>query len=312
MAIGVNPTKAKDGMKYLPRLAQTVEGYRKQDPHVIKKLPVEADVPEYLVKAALGKEASEMEKAVGDLALVAFYYLLRVGEYTKKGTRNESKRTVAFKMEDITFFNKNERGQWRQIPRDAPEEVLLTACGATLKLDNQKNGWKNVCVFQQSNGAGLFDPVLALARRYVHVRSNTHAADFAKAPLSTVVVDGERKHVTDKHIRAGLKLAATALDYPRTRSIPINRIDTHSLRIGGANALSLSGYSDTQIQKMGRWRGATFKDYIREQLACFAEGMTTAMRQQFNFVNVEGGVASDITDVVVTLPYEVDNHAAAA
>ena len=63
-------------------------------------------------------------------------------------------------------------------------------------------------------------------------------------------------------------MTATLLQYPSTWGIPIDRVDTHSLRSGGANALALSGYSDTQIQKMGRWKGATFKEYIREELAC--------------------------------------------
>ena len=58
-------------------------------------------------------------------------------------------------------------------------------------------------------------------------------------------------------------MAAMLLSYPSTQGIPIERIDTHSLQSGGANALALSGYSDTKIQKMGRWKGATFKEYIR-------------------------------------------------
>jgi hypothetical protein len=62
-------------------------------------------------------------------------------------------------------------------------------------------------------------------------------------------------------------MAAAALDYPSLKEIPIKRINTHSLHSGGANALALSGYSDMQIQKMGRWKGATFKEYIREELA---------------------------------------------
>ena len=65
-------------------------------------------------------------------------------------------------------------------------------------------------------------------------------------------------------------------------SIPIDIVDTHLLRSGGANALSLAGYIDRDIQKMGRWRGETFKDYIREELHCFAEGMSTAMKQYLN------------------------------
>ena len=57
----------------------------------MKKMPVEVDVPELLVKAGMECAATELTKAVGDLTLTAFYYLLRVGEYTKKRSRNSSK-----------------------------------------------------------------------------------------------------------------------------------------------------------------------------------------------------------------------------
>ena len=50
------------------------------------------------------------------------------------------------------------------------------------------------------------------------------------------------------------------MDYPLLKGIPIKQVDTNSLRNGGANALSLSGYSDRDIQNMGRWRGETFKE----------------------------------------------------
>ena len=62
--------------------------------------------------------------------------------------------------------------------------------------------------------------------------------------------------------------------------------------------LHLNGYLDRKIQKMGRWRRDTFKEYISEQLNSFTKGMSTAMRQRFNFVNVEGGVPHDITNTV--------------
>ena len=67
-------------------------------------------------------------------------------------------------------------------------------------------------------------------------------------------------------MRDNLKWAAEQLDYDGQYGIPVDRIDTHSLWMGGANAFALSGYSDTQIQKMGRWRGATFKEYIQEEM----------------------------------------------
>jgi hypothetical protein len=99
-------------------------------------------------------------------------------------------------------------------------------------------------------------------------------------------VDGKWWEVMGKDISKGLKMAATLLQYPAMQGIPIMHINTHSLRSGGGNALALLGYSDTQIQKMGRWKGATFKEYIREELACYSKGMSTSMKQNFKFINI--------------------------
>jgi hypothetical protein len=83
-------------------------------------------------------------------------------------------------------------------------------------------------------------------------------------------------------------------------------VDTHLLRCGGANALSLAGYSDRHIQKLGRWRGETFKEYIKEQLCCFSKGMSRSMKKMFNFVNVEGGANYEVTDIVVGMTYNAN------
>jgi hypothetical protein len=113
-------------------------------------------------------------------------------------------------------------------------------------------------------------------------------------------------------VSKALKAAAMVLEYPTAKGIPIDCIDNHSLRSGGANALSLTGYSDTQIQKMGRWRGATFKEYIREELACFSEGMSKKMKTKFDFVNTAGNAFNTITDNLIDREYEVNVSAASA
>ena len=155
---------------------------------------------------------------------------------------------------------------------------------------------------QHDNGLGEKSPTVAIAQRYVHIRK--HTSD-KKELLSAYFVDGKRKDVKDSDIRAALKIAAAALDYEGTRGIPTSKIDTHSLRVGGANALSLNGYSVEHIQKMGRWRSNTFLEYIRESLSDFSEGMSKAMRKTFGFVSLEAGVVEDVTDAVVAMDYNV-------
>ena len=176
-------------------------------------MPIEADVPELLFDMGYGPNRTVLGQTVGDLTLIAFYYLLRVGEYTVKGSRNESKRTVQFKLEDITFFDRNEWGQLRCLPRDAPFATLLQAEGATLKLDNQKNGWKGVCVYQKHNGDACRCPVRALARRVIHLRTNRASAS-GKEYLSAYWTKGKRCDAMADDISRHLKLVVGILNYP--------------------------------------------------------------------------------------------------
>ena len=179
---GINPTKIHGSDKLLPRLAQMLEGWRQKDPPITKKLPIEVDIPEYISRCARGVAATPQDHAVGDLVLIAFYYLLRVGEYTIKGSNNSTKRTVQFKVNDVTFFWKDPTGTLRQLSRSAPDADIMSAHSATLKLDNQKNGWKGVCIHQEHNGEKVHCPVRALGRRYAHIRA--HTTD-STAPIST-------------------------------------------------------------------------------------------------------------------------------
>ena len=52
---------------------------------------------------------------------------------------------------------------------------------------------------------------------------------------------------------------------------------------------------------MGRWRGGNFKEYIREELHCFAEVMSTAMNQDFKFVNIAGGAYINMVGFIRTI-----------
>ena len=123
-----------------------IKGWNKADPLTEKKLLVEVDIPELLVMEARKHGTSEKDKALADWTLIAFYYLLRIGEYTVKKSKNYSKQTRQFKMRDVVFFYKSECGKIWKLRRDATDVEVLAATLASLKLDNQKNGHKCVCV----------------------------------------------------------------------------------------------------------------------------------------------------------------------
>ena len=147
------------------------------------------------------------------------------------------------------FFRQDAKRHLRQLPRNALDKEIVLADGATLKLDNQKNGWKGVCVYQEHNGYEKFSLVRALGRRFVSILNKVKNN---KTYLSAYWMEGKRKDLHADTMSAVLKFATTPLNYSYLKGIPIDRADTHSLRLGGANAPSLAGYSDRYIQKMGR------------------------------------------------------------
>ncbi len=125
---------------------------------------METDVPESLVQLGLSPKARKLDHAIGDLTMIAFYDLLRIGKYTTKGTPNNSKQMEEFKMGDITFFAKDKQGNLCCLSRDASADLIAETDGATMKLDKQKNDWKGVCVYQEANGGPINCPVRALGR----------------------------------------------------------------------------------------------------------------------------------------------------
>ena len=55
-------------------------GWQKADPPMMKKLPVEVDVPKLLSTVGMLLFTNELDRAIHDLALITFYYLLCIGK----------------------------------------------------------------------------------------------------------------------------------------------------------------------------------------------------------------------------------------
>ena len=57
---------------------------------------------------------------------------------------------------------------------------------------------------------------------------------------------------------------------------------------------------------MGCWRGATFKEYVRENLSNYAEGMSRDMKKIHGFVNIDAGAYKDVS--YLCMSYFVSMH----
>ena len=59
------------GDKYLvPRMAQNMEGWRKEEPTTKKKLLMRIDVLEFLSDLSMAKDSTEVVKSVGDCTVI--------------------------------------------------------------------------------------------------------------------------------------------------------------------------------------------------------------------------------------------------
>ena len=264
--------------KYTYPVERLIEGFHREDPPPVPQLAVPVTVPQELQRAA----KSVKQRTVADLSIIAFYFLLRVGEYTHprrssaSATAGHETRTVQFTVGNVGFFKDGQL-----LPRTAPLRDLLAADQATLKITNQKNGRMGEVIHHHKTGK-VDCPVQALARRVHHII--IHGADE-----STMICDywnnGKRCSVTSNDIRSGLRSAILDLDLHKAGIDP-DLIGVHSLRAGGAMALKLHGQSDTTIMKMGRWSSLTFLMYIHNQIAHLSDTLSTKMSTPVPFLNI--------------------------
>ena len=115
------------------------------------------------------------KKCAATLVCIAFYFLLRVGEYTKP--RHKTK-TVQFRLRDVAFWKKGKR-----VDLFTAEPSALIACdGATLRIENQKNGRKNQTIYHEANGFKTCPvtqlALLALELRKISIDTNTLLCTF--------------------------------------------------------------------------------------------------------------------------------------
>jgi hypothetical protein len=276
-----SPVYETQGTYKLP-VARLVEGFRREDPPPVAQLAVPIAVPETCFDIGYATNTNT-SKAIGDLALIAFFYLLRVGEYTKPRTiiRNNKRiratRTIQFHIKDVGFFKNN-----KVLPRNSPLEILLQADSATLKITNQKNGRMGQTIHHESFDT-KYSPVKALARRVHHVLSNGGNNDNLICDVATK--PNEWIQITPINMLQAIRGAGQALNL-KNSGIDPDLIGVHSLRAGGAMALKLSGEADTTIKKMGRWSSLTFLEYIHNQIAHLSHNLATKMSAKISFTNI--------------------------
>ncbi len=224
-------------------IAWIIKKFRDEDPPAQPKLAI----PVSTITAILGNYRWNPHlDAVADLTLIAFFFLLRVGEYTTpsppKGQLPRVKRTIALRDCDILMWRKGVL-----IPHLAGLTMLLTAHSATICIVNTKNGTKGAVVHHDAFG-GPICPVAALAQRIANIQH----AKSPKCPINSVFPPAARHPtlVSDRDIGTAIQWGAT-YNCLLTHGYTLDCISSHNLQAGGAMAMKLSRASDSAIMQVG-------------------------------------------------------------
>jgi hypothetical protein len=192
-------------------------------------------------------------QAFADMICLAFFFLLRPGEYT--GTTSA---TQPFAFRDVNFF----LGNLRLDPATASTDSLLNATFVTLEFTTQKNGVRGEVIGLGRSGDPSFCPVGAAARRVIHLRT---AAAPPQQPLASYLhPTTHRLHrITPSELTHLLRLSVRILG-PAHGFLPAD-ISARSLRAAGAMALLCADVDTDRIRLLGRWRSDEMLRYLHVQ-----------------------------------------------
>ena len=269
-----NPLDGQKG-SYPKAIKQLLEGYKREDPPPAPRLAIPLAVPRFL--NAQGQTSTDTKtKTIGHMAIVAFFFLLRAGEYTFHAP-TEQRRTYQFRLADVAFWEGT-----KLLPLTTSTRYLLDHCtAATLSILNQKNGKRNQSIHQEALHTDIC-PVKALIQHVKHIWRYTRDTN---TKLGTYYAAQTVRQLTTSDMSRAIKNAVTNLGLHK-QGLTRDLVGSHSLRAGGAMAMYLNGIPHDTIRKIGRWASDTFLMYIHEQVAALSANVSTQMAQPFPFHNV--------------------------
>lgn len=229
-----------------------ISAWKKIDPPPNRVKPIPVQVLRSI--AYLARDSNrDFNKATADMIMIAFFFLLRPGEYTVDGSAEES---TPFRLTDVQLFI----GQTRIDLATATEAQIRCATFVSLTFTDQKNGVRGEVIGLGRSGDAFLCPVLAVIRRVLHLRA--HNAD-PTTPLATVC--STPRKVTPTVITETLRETVRSIG-PSLGFLP-DDVSARSLRAAGANALLFAKVDTDIIRLIGRWRSDEMLRYLHVQAA---------------------------------------------
>ena len=232
------------------RLGRMISAWKKEDPPSwrVKPIPIQVLRRIACIAQHLPSDSPTLA-ATTDMIIIAFFYLLRPGEYT-----DAPSDTTPFTFQDVMLC----LGPVRLNVLTCSDAELLAASSASLTFTTQKNGVENEVIRLGRSGDPFLCPVLAIARRIIHLRKHNAPGH---TPLARVFLsNGRTASITPALITETLREAVKYIGYD-LGFLP-KEVSARSLRAGGATALLVGKVDPNIIQLIGRWRSDEMLRYL--------------------------------------------------
>ena len=235
-----------------PRLARQLRGYARLDdpPRRVKPIPVPILHAAYAIAAAAGDDES---LATADMMWLAFFFLLRPGEYTKP-----TEDTHPFRIQDVRLHVCGGAMDYRTATSTQLDAIDFVG----LEFTTQKNGVRGEVVGHGLSGHPTACPVKLVIRRLAYLRSigapnDTFLCAYRKGGSAALTLLAART-LTKLLRQATLTLGASM-------GLAASEICAKSLRASGAMALLNRQVDRDTIQLVGRWKSDAMLCYLHIQ-----------------------------------------------
>ena len=252
LAMGHDDPRLSSNQRIDHRLQRMLRTYSKQDPPPNRVKPVPVQVLRHIASIAAATNLP-FQRCLADMITIAFFFLLRPGEYT-----NSHSESTPFRLTDVQLFV----GEHRLDLFDAPLHQLATSTFASLTFTDQKNGVRGEVIGLGRSGCPTLCPVAAIVRRVIHLRSS---GANPVTPLATAYTTKWEK-VKPSDITAALRQAVRFLS-PTALGFNPEDVTARCLRAAGANALLCANIDTDVIRLLGRWRSDEMLRYLHLQAA---------------------------------------------
>jgi hypothetical protein len=184
-----------------------------------------------------------------DMLWIAFFFLLRPGEYTCPNAYAHP-----FRFQDVQLWCASAAVNLAT----CMEQTLLQCTFVSLTFSTQKNGTHGEAIGHGRSGDAVACPVLAVARRILHLRQfNAPPTTFlcAVGPAFTPILP----------IQITRLLRAAVLSNPTPSGLLPSDINAKSLRATGAMALLNRNVDLDRLRLIGRWKSDAVLRYLHVQ-----------------------------------------------